>query len=78
MTYGTRAETQFSFNDASVQTLDLALKTIGEIKYTRTYTFTCPSVDELGVTSATKVGRSQGAQSSTVRGLTAVVVIVLT
>ena len=37
VTYGTQAEKQFTFNDASVQTLEKALKKIERIKYTRMY-----------------------------------------
>lgn len=37
VTYGTQAETQFTFNDASVETLEKALKRIDKIRYTRTY-----------------------------------------
>ena len=41
VTYGTRAQKEFTFNDVSVQTKEKALKRIDKIKYTRTYISIC-------------------------------------
>ncbi len=37
VTYGTRAKTEFTFNEAAVQTKEKALKKIDKIIYTSTY-----------------------------------------